>query len=73
MKIHSYEDLETYLQNWINFHGEGNYDFNGALHLTRALLRNMKKHAIDSDFDELNEIFQPDERDVLKLMCRKLS
>jgi hypothetical protein len=73
MNIEKYETLEKYLQDWINFHGEGGYDFNGALNLLAAILRNMKKNAIESDFDELHDFFDEEELFVLKLMFQKLS
>lgn len=73
MNIEKYEDLEKYLQNWVNFHGEGGYDFNGALNLLTAILRNMKKNANESDFDQLHNLFDEDERYILKLMLQKLA
>lgn len=73
MKIEKYEDLEKYLQDWTNFHREGGYDFNGALNLLAAILRNMKKNANESDFDELHDFFDEDELFILKLMFQKLS
>lgn len=72
MKIEKYEDLENYLQDWVNFHGEGGYDFHGSLHLLAAILRNMKKNADDSDFDQLHDFFDEDELYILKLMFQKL-
>lgn len=73
MNIEKYEDLEKYLQNWVNFHGEGGYDFNGALNLLTAILRNMKKNANESDFDQLHDLFDEDELYILKLMLQKLA
>lgn len=73
MNIEKYEDLEKYLENWVNFHGEGGYDFNGALNLLTAILRNMKKNANESDFDQLHDLFDEDERYILKLMLQKLA
>ncbi|MBA3682071.1 MAG: hypothetical protein H0W73_13070 [Bacteroidetes bacterium] len=73
MNIEKYEDLEKYLEDWVNFHGEGTYDFNGALHLLSAILKNRKKNSIESDFDELRDFFNEDELYILKLMFQKLS
>lgn len=73
MNIEKYEDLEKYLENWVNFHGEGGYDFNGALNLLTAILRNMKKNANESDFDQLHDLFDEDELYILKLMLQKLT
>lgn len=68
----NFDNLETYLEDWVNFYGEGGYDFNGALNLLAAILRNMKKNAIESDFDILEEFFEDDELYVFKLMFQKI-
>jgi len=75
MKVEKFEDLEQYLENWINFHndGMGSYDFVGAMSLLSAILRNMQKNALESDFDDLKDYFYEKELHTLKLMFTKLS
>lgn len=75
MEIEKFEDLEHYLENWINFHndGHGNYDFIGAMSLLAAILRNMQKNAIESDFDDLTDYFNEKELYALKLILQKIA
>lgn len=75
MEIEKFEDLEHYLENWINFHndGRGPYDFMAAMSLLSAILRNMQKNAIESDFDALNDYFNEKELYTLKLILQKIA
>jgi hypothetical protein len=74
MNVEKFEDLEHYLDNWINFHGDGHgpYDFVGATCLLSAILRNLDKNALESDFDNLDEYFDKNERQTLNRIFRKL-
>jgi hypothetical protein len=75
MNIEKFEDLEQYLENWNNFHndGSGPYDFVGAMSLLSALLRNMQKNTLETDFDDLKDYFDEKELHTLRLMFEKLS
>jgi hypothetical protein len=73
MNIKNFEELEKYLENWVNFHGEGGYDANGALHLLAAILRNMQKNAHESDFDDLKDVLSKPEQTILRVLSHKLS
>lgn len=68
MKIKTFEDLEQMLENWVNFHGEGEvyYDFIGLLTLIKASLKNLNKHSIPADFEGLDDFFDDEEVEMLK-------
>ena len=71
MDLKKIEDLETYLLNWINFHQEGGYDFIGAVNLLMAILKNINKNTLESDFEDFEDILDKDELLMLESMFKK--
>jgi hypothetical protein len=68
--VRTYEDLERFLREFVNF-GEdvGQYDFNGALYLLRALLENLATNCCDGDDEVLGyfrEELKPEHKQFLK-------
>ena len=55
MTFQSYEELEEFLRSWRNWHGEGDYDFTGMVHLLAACLGNLNEHALEADLEDLAE------------------
>jgi hypothetical protein len=52
----TYEDLEKYLRQFVNFHGDpAPYDFVGAFHLFLAILDSLGRHHLDADVESLKE------------------
>ena len=65
-KDFAFSDLENYLTNWVNFSGEGAYDFVGMLLLVKACLKNLSKNSIEADFGELEDFFSDSEVELLE-------
>ncbi|MFZ6780474.1 hypothetical protein ACO0LD_26890 [Undibacterium sp. Ji83W] len=71
-----FQDIDTgdklvqFLENWTAFDGDGyGYDINGLLSVLRACLRNLSKHSIEADFDELEDVFdEPEIQILIKLL-----
>lgn len=74
MRFETSDELLNFVENWVGFGGPGyDYDARGLLLLLRASLRNMNKHFIEGDFEDLEGFFSDEERGVLsKLLhsCR---
>ncbi|MFZ6708957.1 hypothetical protein [Undibacterium sp. TC9W] len=64
------DKLVQFLENWIAFDGDGyDYDINGLLSILRACLRNLSKHSIEADFDDLDDVFdEPEIQILIKLL-----
>lgn len=67
-----YKDIDTgdklvhFLENWVAFDGNDYcYDVNGLISVLRACLRNLSKHSIEADFDNLADVFDEPEIQVL--------
>ncbi|MFZ6679383.1 hypothetical protein [Undibacterium sp. Tian12W] len=60
------DKLVQFLENWKAFDGDGyDYDMNGLLSILRACLRNLSKHSIETDFDDLDNVFDEPEIQIL--------
>ena len=68
-QIDSYEQLATYLENWMSFQDIDSYDFNGMVGLFIACLKNMNKFAIEGDFEGLNEMLDDEEKELIKKLA----
>lgn len=68
--IDSGDKLVQFLENWIAFDGDGyDYDINGLLSILSACLRNLSKHSIEADFDDLDDVFdEPEIQILIKLL-----
>ncbi|MEZ0129267.1 hypothetical protein AB9T88_05585 [Flavobacterium sp. LBUM151] len=64
--FNSFNDLENFMLEWVNFSGEGMYDLTGALILLRACLRNIKENCDLSVLNELDSFFSEKELLFLK-------
>ena len=54
--LNTYEDLEKYLREFVNFHGDpAPYDYVGAFHLFLAILDNLARNHLDADLESLKE------------------
>jgi hypothetical protein len=71
-EIDSYEQLASYLENWMSFEDEDSYDFNGIAGLLIACLKNMNKYAIEGDFEELGEMLDDNEKELLKKFVKSV-
>lgn len=70
--VRSYLDLEQYLQEYITFdENVGQFDFNGVLHLLRALVDNLARNYCDGDIEVLDD-FCADLEPKHKAFLRKL-
>lgn len=54
--FNSFEELEGYLKNWINFEGEGMYDSVGMMMLLSACFKNVSNNCHLSFFKECEDI-----------------
>lgn len=52
-QVHTYEDLERFLHDWINFLGEGPYDTIGITNLFLACAENMRENFNDYDLESV--------------------
>ena len=60
--FNTYEDLQVFLRNFINFHEDsGQYDQNGLVHLMLAILDNLRANALDVDLEEIGDAFEDDQ------------
>jgi|GEM_PF-4037252 len=60
------EKLVQFLENWKAFDGDSyDYDVSGLLSILRACLKNLSKHSIEADFDDLTEVFDEPEIEIL--------
>ncbi len=73
MIINSFEDLEERLKNWINFSGEGDYDFIGMMYLLKACLYNLRKYSLSADFEDLEDILSKEEVEFINITLERLS
>src|SRR5262249_52651654 len=73
-QVKSFADLEGFLREFTNFHGEpALYDFNGAFHLFLAILDNLACNHLDVDVEEHEELrpwFTEEQRRFLKKLDR---
>ncbi|KUJ60744.1 hypothetical protein AR687_17120 [Flavobacteriaceae bacterium CRH] len=70
--FNSFEELEDFLINWENFHGEGMYDIVGMLTLLRACLLNIKNNTELESFEEMEDFFSEDELFFFKRLISKI-
>ncbi len=68
-----FENLESFLENWVNINDEGSYDFIGIINLFTAILRNIKKNALKSDFEDLYELISEEELEMLEIIMNHLN
>lgn len=60
--FNTYEDLQVFLRNFINFHEDsGQYDQNGLVHLMLAILDNLRANALEVDLEEIGYAFEDDQ------------
>ena len=59
-----YEEVEKYLRGYST--DVPPYDANGALHLFKSILENMKENFIDADFEEYAKVLDDGEEAFLK-------
>ena len=59
-----YEEVEEYLRGYST--DEPPYDANGALHLFKSILTNMKENFIDADFEEYAYVLDSGDEAFLK-------
>ncbi len=66
MKIESYKELESFLENWTSALEDGLYDYIGALHLLCSILRNLGKNMLDHEWESLADIVTDEEIKAIK-------
>jgi hypothetical protein len=69
-EIKSYEQLVKYLEHWTSFNDKDTYDFIGLLGLLGACLKNINKHAIEGDFDAINDALDASEKDTIQKLAK---
>jgi len=71
--IKSYEQLADYLRGFINAHGDVvPYDSGGVAHLLGAVLDNIHRHGIETDFEEMQELLTPEQAATLRRIVSHL-
>lgn len=56
MELNTFDELEAYLQDFVNFHGDpAPYDFVGAFTLFSAICDNMSRNSGEGDLDQLQD------------------
>jgi hypothetical protein len=66
----SFDELEQFLRQWRNFNGEGEYDFVGMFHLFRACTFNLMQHSLSADWDGVDDLLSPAEREFLRKLSK---
>ena len=71
--IKSFEQLADYLREFVNSHGDvAPYDSGGVAHLLSALLDNIHRHGIETDFEEMQERLTPEQAATLRRIAAHL-
>ncbi len=73
LTVHSFEELEERLKNWINFSGEGDYDFVSMMLLLKACITNLRTHSLLADFENLEDFFSSEEIHFMQTLIEKCS
>lgn len=66
----NYEEVEKYLEGFSL--DDPPYDPNGALHLFKSILGNMKENFIDADFEDFANIFDKKDEDFLRKLLKAI-
>lgn len=65
--VTNWATLIEFLEGWSSANGDPDvYDVNGMLLIVSACLRNLAKHSLDADFEEIDEFFDANQIEILK-------
>ena len=68
-----HEEIIEIVRNTNNFGDpEGDYDFNGIVHIMLAAMENLKENATNEELEEIKKSFTEEQADYLKLICKYL-
>jgi len=71
--IKSYDQLADYLRGFTNAQGDvAPYDSGGVAHLLGALLDNIEAHAVEADFEEIQNRFTRDQIATLRRIAAQI-
>lgn len=71
-QVNTYEQLESFLRNFVNFHGDpAPYDFNGLLHLVLAGVDSLRENATEQDFLDFSASITDEQAEFLATMLSR--